>query len=238
MIVRGAEDIEVLLLFAIPLKRRVLVKSRGLWKYGDTKAKGKTSGRIIYMTNSGKIMEIIIIVFVLFPLALLLTFLDNRKRKKHLKQVSDAGGRLQGDRIGEVRSPMMLRVGVVFGLVIFWALIPNFSLLMYWDIGIPSDLSVLVPFAVLWVLLLFVTGLAIVFFDVIFTEIQFDAYGVTYRKRFRRHRIHWEEFGKEEKSKNRIIFFDRNGKKLFSITALYEGAKEFLTFYQRKRNFY
>ncbi len=30
MIGRGAEDIEVLLLFAIPLKRRVLVKSRGL----------------------------------------------------------------------------------------------------------------------------------------------------------------------------------------------------------------
>lgn len=215
------------------------------------------------MKKSGKIIEIIAIVFavaffgyhllsgeteltieggillfVLFPLALLLAFLDIRRRKKHIRQVSDAGGRLQGDMLGEVRSPMILRVGVVFALVILWALIPNFSLLMYWDIGIPSDLSILIPFAVLWVLLLSVTVFAIVFFDVIFTEIQFDAYGVTYRKRFRRHRIHWEEFGKEENSRNRIVFFDRNGKKLFAITALYEGAKGFLTFYQRKRNFY
>lgn len=179
-----------------------------------------------------------ILLFVLFPLALLLTFLDIRRRKKHIRQVSDAGGRLQGDMIGEVRSPMMMRIGVVFMLVIFWTMIPVFSLLMYWDIGIPSDLSILIPFAALWLLLLLVTVFAIVFFDVIFTEIQFDVYGVTYRKRFRRHRIHWEEFGKEKDSKNRIVFFDRNGEKLFAITALYEGAKEFLAFYQRKRNFY
>lgn len=176
-----------------------------------------------------------LLLFVLLPLTLLLGFLDIRKRKKHIKQVSDAGETLQGDIIGEVRSPMMLRVGIVFMLFIFWAMVPTFSLLMYEDIGISNELDTLIPFAVVWGILLFVTVLVIVFFDTIFTDIRFDSYGVTYRKRFRKQTIHWQEFGKEKDSKHRIIFFDRNGKKLFAISALYEGAGEFFTFYQRKK---
>lgn len=176
-----------------------------------------------------------LLVFVMLPLVLLVSLWDRRKGKKHLREVDDAGGNLQGDVAGEVRTPLMQRVSILFLLLVFWVMVLLVSFLMYQDIGIPREASTLVPFATLWGILILATILIILFSDVLFREIQYDSSGVTYRKKFHKVFLSWQDFGEEKSFKNAIAFYGRNGEKLFSISAAYEGTKEFLLFYQKKK---
>lgn len=160
---------------------------------------------------------------------------DIREKKKHIRRLEDLGGSLSEDITGEIRAPALLRSAFILGILLCWIAVPYFVILMYQDIGIPTDIRLILTLVLLFTLIISYTVMFIFIYCSLIREIQFDSHGVSYRKRFRRQTISWREFGNEKIFMHCITFYDRSGKKLFRTITDYPGAAEFLMMYERKK---
>lgn len=173
----------------------------------------------------------VFVLAVMILAAILLAGRDKRKGQKLSEEWKDKTGT---ECIGVVNSWM--RAFIVGILAVVWIAVLFFSFLAYKGGAFDAGASDVLPaFLAVIVILLAMTVMLVLMGRDLWTEIFLhDKYILVKRGRKER-TFSWEELGAYQTIQNRVIFFNKDGVKIFTVGRGFQGYEKFWQLYCSKR---
>lgn len=192
---------------------------------------------ILYITgrkaeSEERFIEGCVRLFILICLTLGVYFVAGRNRKKDKKIVQNFRGQSE-EPVFIYRASAGARGGI-FGLLLFlWFIVIGAGLLPAamgdWENGKDAALTfemIGIPCMIIYTVFMMQA------FPGLWTDIYFNREKIMIKRWWRKSIIHWDEIGEVSVAKRKMLFFDRHGKKLFTLVKNFDGYDAFRQMYE------